>query len=175
MAGGERQCQALPILSLRIDGEQALARAQRLLAIPALVELPGLQLKQACGNCCEVGAFPSYPVVERLDIEVKPGQELTTVETEGTLRIASFLGKHSELVCIRREQLRVQADQFAIENKQAWRHRVQLLAQCEDALAQALARLLVEAVAPQQRCQLLALQRRRRQHRQIRQQRTALA
>src|SRR5262245_63819661 len=122
MTGGQRQRQALPILSLRIEGEQALARAQRLLAIPALIRLLGLHLKQACGDRCEAGPFPSHPAVERLEIEVKPGQELTTVKTKGVLWIATLLGKRSKLACVRREQPGVQADQFAVANQRSEEH-----------------------------------------------------
>src|SRR5512145_3562278 len=104
MTGGERQCQALPIFTQGIDGEQSLARTQGVFAIPALIRLLDLHLQQACGDRREAGAFPSHPGVERLDIEPEPGQELTAIETKRVLRIATLLGECRELVGVRREE-----------------------------------------------------------------------
>ena len=169
MTSKEPQQQTLEVLAQRIELHQPLRHRHRLRAAARRVSVLGDAGEDPRSERRLARALLAQPLIESLDLEVEADKKLAAVETGGALqdgRVGRF-AKGGEFQGVSGEEARIKPDRLGFGHQQARRPGVQLAAQRDQALAQALARLGIEAVAPQEIGQLLAARPVIRMHRQI--------
>lgn len=177
MAGNNRQHRSLPILAQRIELEQTFTSRDRVRATPMPVAMRDPALQHMRGGGLDPAAWAAQPLLERFARKIEIGKECAAIEAGRALELRRLgrVGERQELLGIDGEVFRSKPDLVALDDQQVGRRSAKLLAQRQQALPQTLARLRVEAIAPQQGGNLLAACRPAGLHGEIGEQRPAPA
>ncbi len=176
IARADFQRRALAVLARRVERHQPFRCLDGALAIVARVCVGAQQREGTRGRAGKALLLALPPRVELLDVEREIAQEGAAPQPGGARKLVRVgrRGDRQELARVHREGLRAQPDRLATHVEEVGRD-VQILAQRQQTLAQAVARLRVRRVAPQQRRQLLAAGASIGLHRQIGEQPAGLA
>ena len=148
----------LPILAQRIERDQARRRVDGATTVAAAVKSLGAAFEHLGRHRLEAAAFPVRPIVECFGAKAEFREKVAAIERGGALALLRVgrSRQRGERVHIDCQGVRRQSDLVAVEMQQIGGNRRQVPAQLPQAFPKAVTRLLVEAVSPQQRRELLA-------------------
>ena len=174
IAGEDPRRNPLPILAKRVERDQALGGGHGLLRIAARIRMLGGFFEGAGGKIIKLTPCPLRPTIERLS-QRELAEEFTSIQSHGALDVGRVgqLGKRREFVGIDTQMFGLQADLVRVDEEDVGRSLEQIPAQGNETLSQIVPRLLVAALAPEQRRQVLPARAMIRMHRQIGEQRLA--
>jgi hypothetical protein len=171
----ERQGETLPVLAQRIEAMEALDRDDRLLTVGDQPGVSHIGLAQACGGALHALTLTRRPLVEAFLVEIEAGEEFSAEQSGSARELRRIAGAAQALEFAGVDPPLLGQDLYPIGRRLDDIRVPQVLAQQDQRLAQALARLLVGAAAPQQGGEFLAGSRAAWSHRQIGDQCAALA
>ena len=172
MAGKETYQQPLRGLAQRIERDQPFGRVDGLRTVPGPILARRALLEDKGRRRRHPAALVAQPGVERFGADRQPVEKRPAVQLGGARQVGQFIRMRQcqERAHIHRDGGVVERDRFASDDQRRSPYRLKFLAQRQQALAQALARLPVGTVPPQERCQPLARFREFRPAREIGQQ-----
>jgi len=171
----QSQQETLPILSQRIEIDQAKRELHRFLAIAADIMAGSANLEYARGFRFEPSSLGPYPLVERLRFEAEFSKKSTSIQPGGLLEARNLggIGECAELEGVDGEALLPYPDPFAADVQQVRRYCRQFGAHRTKGLAKIVACMQVGTIPPQESGELLPARAAVRMHRKKREQRTA--
>ncbi len=161
------QCEALPVLAQRVEREQPLGRCHGFFSVGHQLRTSREDLAQPCGGELRARSLRPYPFGKPVLFDIQPGEEIAAEEICGLVEISRILRLREafELKRVHRPEAGRQPHHAGVGGDEIG--RAEVLAQGGERLTQALPRLRVGTVSPQQRRKLLAACGLVRAHRQI--------
>jgi hypothetical protein len=150
------QSEALPVFAQRVEREQPLGRRHCSFSVGHQLRMRREDLAQPCGGKLRARALRPDPLGKPILFDIQSGEEVAAEEICGPVEISRILRLREafELERIHRPEAGGQPDHAGVGGEELG--RAEVLAQGGERLTQALPRLRVGTVSPQQRRKLFA-------------------